>query len=68
MIFTFYLLGVNFILWHHQKLKERGKKLHACDEQYYKDAEKIIYDEFAYVLDINRLDVKDFITNELEMV
>ena len=52
---------------HHQKLKERGKKLHACDEQYYKDAEKIIYDEFAYVLNINKYEVKDYINKELEM-
>lgn len=59
---------IRSIYEHHQKLKERGKKLHACDEQYYKDAEKIIFDEFAYVLDINHLEVKEFIINELDGV
>ncbi len=52
----------------HQKLlKEKGRKLHACDEQYFKDAEKIIYEEFSYVLNIDKREVASFITNEIEL-
>lgn len=52
---------------HHANLKERGRKLHASDEQYLKDAEKLIYDEISYVLGIERKLVPTFINNELNI-
>ena len=44
MIRTLYL--------YQQELKKDGKKIHAADDKFFKDAEKVLYDEFAYVLDI----------------
>ena len=53
---------------HSKGLKEKGRKLHASDEQCYKDAEKIINEEIAYVLDIDKKLVPEFITSEIESV
>lgn len=50
---------------HQQKLKESGKKFHMTDDKFFKEAEKILYDEFAYVLDIKQEDVIPFICKEL---
>lgn len=63
------VLGIIKSIHEHQKLlKERGRKLHACDEQYCKDAEKIIYEEFSYVLQIERKDIASFIFSQIEPV
>lgn len=63
------VLGVIKSIYEHQKLlKERGRKLHACDEQYYKDAEKMIYEEFSYVLKIEKQDIASFIFSQMEPV
>ena len=37
-----------------QKRKAEGKKLHMADEQFFKNAEKLLYDEFQHVLKISR--------------
>ncbi len=37
-----------------------------ADEKFMKDAEKMLYDEFAYVLNINREDVLELIINEID--
>ncbi len=60
LIITLYL--------HEQELKEigKGKKLHASDERFLKDAEEALYDEFAHVLDIDRDDVLPFIFEQIE--
>lgn len=47
-------------------LVEEGKKLPATDEQLYKDAEKMLFEEFAYVLDIKEDEVSTFIKNEMK--
>lgn len=47
--------------------KSEGKKLHLSDERFMKDAEKILYEEFAYVLDIKPNQVGPFITQQLEL-
>jgi CarD family transcriptional regulator len=49
-----------------RELNAAGRKLHTTDEQFMKDAEKILYDEFAYVLGIKREDVMPFILSQLE--
>ena len=38
----------------HQRNLPKGKKLYAADEQALKEAEKMLYEEFSYVLDIPR--------------
>ena len=50
---------------HKQELKSRGKKLHVSDERFFKDAEKVLYNEFAVVLDIKPNEVISFITDKL---
>ncbi|MBQ9124752.1 MAG: hypothetical protein IJY14_03580 [Acholeplasmatales bacterium] len=39
---------------HQIGLKDRGRKLHACDEQTLKDATKLIADEFSIVLNMEK--------------
>ncbi|MDR3287938.1 MAG: CarD family transcriptional regulator [Peptococcaceae bacterium] len=50
---------------HQQTQKEKGKKLHAADARFMKDAEKILFEEFAYVLNIQREQVLPFILEQL---
>lgn len=60
------IIGIIKSVFEHSKgLKDKGRKLHACDEQYYKDAEKLIYEELSYVLGIERKDIVDFIISEI---
>ena len=59
MIRTLYL--------YQQELKKDGKKIHAADDKFFKDAEKVLYDEFAYVLDIEQEDVVSFICDQFEV-
>lgn len=51
---------------HKQNQKKTGKKLHIADEKFLKDAEHLLYDEFAFVLNISKDEVLPFITGELE--
>ena len=48
-------------------MKKDGKKIHAADDKFFKDAEKVLYDEFAYVLDIEQEDVVSFICDQFEV-
>lgn len=47
------------------KLASKKKKMHAADERAFTEAEKILYDEFAYVLGIGREEVTQFIADTL---
>lgn len=61
------IIGIMRSIYNHQtQLKDRGKKLHACDEQYLKDAEKIIYEEMSYVLNIEKSSVNQFLSTQFE--
>lgn len=51
---------------HQISQKKKGRKLHQCDENFLKQAEKILYSEFAVVLQIKPEEVSDFIQKELE--
>ena len=60
------IIGIIRSVYEHSKgLKDKGRKLHACDEQACKDAEKIIYEELSYVLEIERSKILDFIISEV---
>lgn len=48
---------------HRQKQLEQGRKFHLCDENFLRDAEKLLCAEFALVLNISQNEVKDFIHN-----
>lgn len=50
---------------HKQELKKQRKKLHISDERFFKDAEKILYNEFAAVLNIKPSEVLAFITEKI---
>ncbi len=52
---------------HQQEQKDIGKKLHINDERLMKEAEKMLYDEFAYVLNIKREQVLPFIVRQIEV-
>lgn len=49
---------------HRAKQLEVGKKLHISDEKLLTEAEKILHDEFAYVLDIDRECIVKYILEE----
>ena len=57
---------IKTLFLHEKKQKERGRKFHLTDEAFLKDAEKILYDEFAYVLNIKKDEVVPFISEQLK--
>lgn len=52
---------IKSIFFHQEDLKKLDKKLHISDERFMKEAEKMLYDEFAYVLNIDRNHILSFI-------
>lgn len=57
---------IKSVYLHGQKLKSTGKKLHVVDERFMKEAERLLYDEFAHVLKIERSQVIPFITQQVD--
>lgn len=51
---------------HKTEIAENGKKLHLIDERMLKDAESLLYDEFATVLNIKKEEVLPFIIKSLD--
>jgi CarD family transcriptional regulator len=51
---------------HQENLLSNGKKMRMSDEKIKRDAEHLLFDEFAYVLDIQPHEVLPFILNELD--
>ena len=51
---------------HRENLIDSGHKMHAADENFLKEAESVLYEEFAYVLNIRREEVLPFIQHEIE--
>ena len=50
-----------------RELTEQGRKLSTTDENILKSAEKLVEDEFSYVLDIPQSDVGRYIRNLLHV-
>lgn len=50
---------------HKQNQKQCGRRLHLTDERFLRDAEKMLYDEFAFVLEIEPDEVLGFISSKL---
>jgi len=62
------LIGLIKTLYlHKEKQGASGKKLHISDENFLRDAEKILYEEFAHVLQIKRDQVLPFICEQIEI-
>ena len=51
---------------HRQQQKELGKKMHLTDEKFFKDAERMLHEEFAAALNIKPEQVLPFIMGQLE--
>ena len=56
---------IKTIYIHQQELAAVGKKLHLCDERIIKDAEKIIREEIAYIFEIEKEEVHNFIVQNI---
>lgn len=50
---------------HREKQASCGKKLHVSDERFLKEAEKIVFDEMALVLGIDRKSARQFLEDKL---
>ena len=56
---------IGMLYSHQAKMKAQNKLFHVSDERYLKEAEKLINEEFAYVLGIERNDVMKYIANRI---
>ncbi|GHS89187.1 hypothetical protein AGMMS49957_11990 [Synergistales bacterium] len=52
---------------HQQSQRSKGKKLSIADDHFMKEAEKMLYEEFAHVLDIKREQVLPFIIERIRV-
>lgn len=57
---------IKTLYFHQQKQQAKGRKLHNADEMIFAEAEKILYEEFAYVLNIERDQVLPFILKQIK--
>ena len=54
-------------LFLHKKAREaEGKRLHMSDEHFMKDAEQILYNEWQYVLNVDKAGLMDYILKRIE--
>lgn len=64
---TFELIQlIKTLLEHQEAVMARGKKLHVADERMLQEAEKMICDEFSYVLGISKEEVPSNITDSMK--
>lgn len=57
---------VKALLKHKEMVLARGKKVHIADERMLQEAQKMICDEFAYVLKISQEEVPEYILREMK--
>ena len=54
-------------LFAHKKEREaEGKRLHMSDEHFMKDAEQLLYNEWQYVLNVDKAGLMDYIFSRIE--
>ena len=58
--------AIKSVYLHRKELQEQGRKLHMTDERFFKEAEKMLYDEFALVLGIQPDQVLPFILSRID--
>lgn len=51
---------------HKREREEQGKRLHVSDEHFMKDAEQILYNEWQYVLNVDKAGLMDYIFRRIE--
>lgn len=61
------LISLIKTLYNHQQQLAAGKKLHVADERLFKDAQKMLHDEFALVLKIEPEQVVPLILDQLDI-
>ncbi len=59
------MLLIEMLYLHWEELKTQKKHFHIADERYLKEAEKLLHDEFAYVLGITRDEVPEYIMSKI---
>ena len=52
---------------HQENQKANGKKLYVSDENFFREAEKLLYEEFAYVLHLQQDQVLPFILDQIQI-
>jgi CarD family transcriptional regulator len=57
---------IHTLITHRRKLSGVGKKLHLADERALRDAERLLCDEFSYVLGIAPETVGDYVTSGID--
>lgn len=57
---------IKALYFHQQEQQARGRRLHMSDDRFFKDAEKMLYEEFALVLKITKEQVIPFIQEQLQ--
>lgn len=61
------LLQMVYCLHRHRKEQEEaGKKIHLCDQNFLKDAEKLLNSEFSLILNMSERDVAAYVQNALD--
>ena len=58
---------IKALYFHQQEQQKNGRRLHITDERFMKEAEKMLYEEFAYVLNIRKDQVLPFILNQVQV-
>lgn len=53
---------------HKQEQLKNGKKMHLSDEQFMKEAERLLYSEFSLVLNIRADEVPNFISSRINYI
>ena len=61
------VLIIKTLYSHRKKQEEEGRRLHQADEYILKQAEKLLHNEFALVLDISPEEVVPFIMKQVEI-
>ena len=57
---------INMLYVHQEDLKTQKKHFHISDERYLKEAERLLHNEFAYVLKISPVEVAQYILSRIK--
>ena len=61
------IISIVQALFAHKKEREtEGKRLHMSDEHFMKDAEQLLYNEWQYVLNVDKAGLMDYIFRRIE--
>lgn len=63
------LLSMIGTLYHHRQLQvQAGRKFHQCDENFLRDAQKLLESEFSLVLNISQDQIESYIKSRLNVI